>query len=158
MSGSLVPLSRGRQVAVVAGLFYTVFGIVGFAVSGFDGFARTSGDLLVIIEVNPLQNLIHLILGWVLINAGSAGEVESRRAVYVALLVLLALGLAGPTVFEPRPALNVLSVNRASTVIHLATAAAVAVWLAVPGRRADAGGPPVPGDPVSERDASDPAL
>jgi hypothetical protein len=123
------PLSRGRQVATTLGLVYTILGTVGFAVSGFDGFAATRGDTLTIFEVNPLQNLIHLALGWWLVRTGVAGEAPARRASWVAVFVLAALGLAGVLVFPGRPDLNVINTNRAVDIAHLLSAALAAVFV-----------------------------
>lgn len=132
MLSGFAPLSRGRQAAVVIGLVYCVLGTVGFAVSGFDGFAATRGDTLTIFEVNPLQNLIHLTLGWWLVNAGHAGEARGRRAVWVAGTVLGLLGLAGMLLFGRRPELNVINSNLAVDVVHVLTAVVAGLWLVWP--------------------------
>lgn len=135
MLSGFAPLSRGRQVATVLGLVYAILGIVGFAVSGFDGFAAPSGDTLTVFEVNPLQNLIHLALGWWLVNAGFAGDAQGRRAAWAAAAVLLVLGLAGLLVSWTRPEVNVLNTNFAVDIAHLVSAAAAALALSA-GRRA----------------------
>jgi hypothetical protein len=128
------PLTRGRQVATTLGLVYAILGTVGFAVSGFDGFAATRGDTLTIFEVNPLQNLIHLALGWWLVRAGVAGESPGRRASWAAVAVLAALGLAGVLVFGSRPELNVINANQSVNVAHLLSAVLGAVFLLLPSR------------------------
>ncbi len=132
MLSGLAPLSRGRQVATVLGLIYVVLGTVGFAVSGFDGFAAPQGDALTIFTVNPLQNLIHLALGWWLVSAGFTGEAEGRRAAWIAVAVLGLLGLAGVLVFEDRPELNVIHANQAINLAHLLTSAVVGLCLIMP--------------------------
>ena len=132
MLSGFTPLSRGRQVATTLGLVYTILGTVGFAVSGFDGFAATRGDTLTIFEVNPLQNLIHLALGWWLVRAGFAGESTGRRASWVAVFVLAALGLAGVLVFGGRPELNVINANQTVNIAHLLSAALAGVSLLMP--------------------------
>lgn len=39
-------------------------GVAGFAVTGFDGFADPDGELLLgLFEVNPLHNIVHLLIG-----------------------------------------------------------------------------------------------
>ena len=103
-------------MAVVLGLVYAVVGTVGFAVSGLDGFAATRGDRLIIFEVNPLQNLIHLALGWWLVNAGAAGEAAGKRATMAAAAILLSLGVAGLIVFPVRPEMNVINANRSVAI------------------------------------------
>lgn len=138
MLSGFTPLSRGRQVAVVFGLVYTILGTVGFAVSGFDGFAAPRGDTLTIFEVNPLQNLVHLALGWWMVNAGSSGEAAGRRAAWVAAVVVASMGLAGILVFDSRPDLNFFNSNRAVDVAHLVSAAGIALWLGIGPRASDA--------------------
>lgn len=132
MLSGLTPLSRGRQVASVLGLVYTVFGMVGFAVSGFDGFAAPRGDALTIFTVNPLQSLVHLVLGWWLVNAGFAGEAEGRRAAWAAVVVLGLLALAGLLVTNPE--LNLLNTNLAVDLAHGISALGAALWLKAPAR------------------------
>lgn len=119
-------------MATVLGLIYVVLGTVGFAVSGFDGFAAPRGDALTIFTVNPLQNLIHLALGWWLVRAGFTGEAEGRRAAWIAVAVLGLLGLAGVLVFEDRPELNVIHANQAINLAHLLTSAVVGLCLIMP--------------------------
>ena len=135
MLSGFAPLSRGRQVAVVFGLIYTILGTVGFAVSGFDGFAAPRGDTLTIFEVNPLQNLIHLALGWWMVKAGFRGDGPGRRAAWATAFVLGLLGLAGVTFFRADPGLNLINSNPAVDVAHLISAVAIALWLGVPAAR-----------------------
>lgn len=111
------------------GLIYAILGTVGFAVSGFDGFAAPRGDTLTVFEVNPLQNLIHLSLGWWMVNAGFGGDGPGRRAGWVAAVVLALLGLAGVTWFRAEPELNFINSNAAVDVAHLVSAVAIAIWL-----------------------------
>lgn len=116
---------------MVFGLVYTILGTVGFAVSGFDGFAAPRGDFLTVFEVNPLQNLIHLAIGWWMVNAGFRGEVPGRRAAWASALVVGLLGLAGVTVFRSEPGLNFINSNPAVDVAHLVSAVAIALWLSL---------------------------
>ena len=114
---------------MVFGLIYAILGTVGFAVSGFDGFAAPRGDTLTVFEVNPLQNLIHLALGWWMVNAGFRGDGPGRRAGWAAAVVLGLLGLAGVTWFRAEPGLNFINSNAAVDAAHLVSAVAIAVWL-----------------------------
>jgi hypothetical protein len=127
-------------VAVVFGLIYTILGTVGFAVSGFDGFAAPRGDTLTIFEVNPLQNLVHLALGWWMVNAGFRGEGPGLRAGWVAAVVLGLLGLAGVTWFRAEPGLNFINSNAAVDIAHLVSAGTIAGWLGLGAARRE----PVP--------------
>lgn len=44
-------------------LSYTPVGIAGFFLTRFSGFAEPTGELLLGFEVNPLHNIVHLIIG-----------------------------------------------------------------------------------------------
>jgi fucose 4-O-acetylase-like acetyltransferase len=123
------PLTRSQQVATVLGLIYCILGFVGFATASFAGFAEVSNEGLMGFTMNPLQSLIHLALGWFLLNAGYAGGVRARRASRQAAVLLAALGVAGLMLLEGNPGLNVINTNRAVDLLHLATAAAGAVAL-----------------------------
>jgi hypothetical protein len=48
---------------MVFGVVFLLVGIAGFFVTGFDNFAADSKDTLLIFEVNPLHNIVHLLLG-----------------------------------------------------------------------------------------------
>lgn len=117
-------------MASVLGQFYAIVGVVGFAISGFDGFAEPRGDALIFLTVNPLQNLIHLVVGWWLIRKATGPEPGARHAVVAALVVLAALGFMGLIIGDIRPDLNVINANPAVSYMHLLTAAGSALWLA----------------------------
>jgi hypothetical protein len=61
-------MSTTRQpaqwLALAIGVLYLLVGVAGFAVTGFDGFTEPDGDLLLgVFEVNPLHNIVHLLIG-----------------------------------------------------------------------------------------------
>jgi len=107
--------------ALVFGIVYLLVGIVGFAVTGFDNFAgETYDDELIIFAINPLHNVVHILLGAVWIGAaGKHGTARSINLVFgVVLLLVAALGLAG--------ILNFLAIEDAASAdnyLHLATGA-----------------------------------
>jgi hypothetical protein len=111
-----------RRFGQVAGSGYVAVGLLGFAVTGFDGFAATSGPTLFGLEVNPLHNSLHLVLGLALVVSGAKGEHEARTvsmliAAAYGIVGLLGLALVGTDG-------NVLALNPADNALHLATAAA----------------------------------
>ncbi|MGM1062925.1 hypothetical protein [Saccharothrix sp. Mg75] len=63
------------RLAATLGVGYGVLGVLGFVVTGFAGTAGT----LVVLKVDPLQNLIHLLLGWYLLHAAHTGTCHGRR-------------------------------------------------------------------------------
>jgi hypothetical protein len=52
-----------QALALVVGAVYTVVGIAGFFVTGFDDFFAHTGEELLGFEVNPFHNLVHLVIG-----------------------------------------------------------------------------------------------
>ncbi|MFC6090246.1 phospholipase A2 [Saccharothrix lopnurensis] len=85
------------RLAVTLGVGYGVLGVLGFFVTGFAGAAGT----LVVFRVDPLQNLIHLLLGWYLLHTAHAGNCHSRRPwLLTALACVPALLVLRPTAAE----------------------------------------------------------
>lgn len=88
---SLMAPSRGSSLVAVVGTAYVLTAILGFAVTGFDSFARATGERLVLIGVTPLLNTIHLVLGlWLLRLA------PKPATAVIPAIVLVALGVSGP--------------------------------------------------------------
>lgn len=113
--------SVNRIVATVFGAVYVLVGLLGFAVTGGVGFLATEGGLLLgIFQVNPLHNIAHLAIGAALVAAGMAG-IRAARAVNATVgAAYLLLGIAG--FFLAGTALNILALNTADHVLHLASA------------------------------------
>ncbi|GAB3472343.1 phospholipase A2 [Actinophytocola sediminis] len=55
-----------ETVAAGLGLVYGVLGVLGFAVTGLSGWTQTS--TLLGLPIDPMANLIHLLLGWYLVH------------------------------------------------------------------------------------------
>jgi hypothetical protein len=70
-----VESNRGRLAATV-GVLYGALGVLGFVVTGFAGMPG-EGRLLVL-PVDPVQNLIHLLLGWYLVHTARVGTSGHR--------------------------------------------------------------------------------
>lgn len=114
-----------RRFGQVAGTAYVSVGLLGFAVTGFDGFAATTGPLLFGLRVNPLHNSLHMLLGAALVVAAARGEHEARTismltAAAYGIVGLLGLALVGTDG-------NVLALNHPDNALHLATALAATV-------------------------------
>ena len=50
-----------QLLALAIGVIYTLVGIAGFFVTGFDNFASETKETLLGFEINPLHNLVHLV-------------------------------------------------------------------------------------------------
>jgi len=113
-------LHPSQIIALVLGAAYALVGVVGFAVTGFDDFAAgDTGDKLLFFELNPLHNVVHLILG----IAGLAMFRTVLGARYYGWA--LAVGYAAVFVYGLLVAGeadgNILSLNAADNLLHLGT-------------------------------------
>ena len=111
--------SPNRLVAGVFGAVYLLVGLLGFAVTGFSNFAGTEGDTLIVFDVNPLHNIVHLAIGALLLFssksvAAAKGSNTAVGAVYL-LVGILGLFLIGTDA-------NILALNGADNVLHFASA------------------------------------
>lgn len=123
-------MSVNQIFGSVFGAVYVAVGLLGFAVTGTSGFASPDGALLLgIFELNPLHNIVHLAVGAGFL-LGAAGGLGPARMVNTAIgAVYLAVGVLGVAV-PADAAANILALNGADHVLHLATGAlALAVGL-----------------------------
>lgn len=108
-----------QLLALGFGAVYVVVGLVGFAVTGFSGFAEpNTNDKLLFFELNPFHNVGHLLTG--MTGVVLAAKLSTARLYGWILvgshIVLLAAGLIAAN--EDRP-LNFFSFNGADNVLHL---------------------------------------
>ncbi|GAB15999.1 MULTISPECIES: DUF4383 domain-containing protein [Arthrobacter] len=112
--------SPNRLIATVFGAVYLLVGLVGFAVTSGVSFFSTEGANLIIFEVNPLHNVIHLAIGAALLYAG-VKDIQLARTVNTAVgAVYLLVGILG--LFLLSSPLNIIALNGADNVLHLASA------------------------------------
>lgn len=119
-----------QYLALAIGAAYVLAGIAGFFVTGFDGFASPDGDLLLGLEVNPLHNIVHLLIG----GAGLAlwNRLDQTRA--YGWLLAVGYGAAflyGAFVAGSDSPANFLAINAADNGLHIVSALAglaMALW------------------------------
>lgn len=110
-----------QLVGYVFGATFVLLGLLGFTVSGGHDFAgQHGGQLLGIFEVNTLHNIVHLIAGSTLIVAARAGAVMSRKVNTAMGAIYLVVGVLG--LFIGSSAMNLLALNSADNLVHLAEA------------------------------------
>lgn len=106
---------------LVFGAVYLAMGLLGFTVTGFDGFAAGPVDgTLIIFGLNPLHNIVHLVIGgaWLVSSRSHAAARAASVAIGSAFLLVALLGFFG--------ALKFLSIDSAAdpdNFLHLASAA-----------------------------------
>jgi Domain of unknown function (DUF4383) len=122
-----------RRFAQVLGAVYILVGVVGFALTGLGGFASsTPGGTIVLFDVNPLHNVVHLGVG--LAWLASSARVDTARTVSLVIgAVYLLVGVLG-LFLTGNDSLNILALNQADNLLHLGTGA-LALLAALSGRR-----------------------
>lgn len=119
------------------GAVYVLVGLAGFFVTGGVDFAGPQGDELIIFEVNPLHNLVHIAIGGLLIGGAAAGARASRGVNATVGASYLLVGILG--LFMINESWDFLALNQADNVLHFATAiVALALALRPEGARATA--------------------
>jgi hypothetical protein len=118
-----------QLLALAIGAIYTLVGILGFLVTGLEDFAAETDKTLLGFELNPLHNLVHLVIG--LAGLALWRRLDSAR-VYG---WLLAAGYGATFVYGLLAAgnrdINFLSINGADNGLHLVSAIAglaIALW------------------------------
>jgi len=115
-------LGINKIVAFGFGAVYLFVGVVGFFLTGVEGFADPgAAEHLAGFAVNPLHNVVHLVIALALL-------VSSRRTKSARLAnggvgaVYLLVGLLGLFIARPDNAANILAINGFDNVLHLGTA------------------------------------
>ncbi len=106
-----------QKLAIGTGALLTLWGVAGFLVTGFSGFAAESQTWLLGLRVNPLQNVLHLVFGVPLLLSFGNLKALSNVALLVAALLLVTFGL-GMARYDEQ-VVNVLNVNAGSNALHL---------------------------------------
>ena len=118
-----------QLLALAIGAVYTLVGILGFFITGFENFATETNKTLLGFEINPLHNLVHLAIGL----AGLALWRRLDTAKTYGWLLAAGYGLAflyGLFAAGNRD-INFLSLNGADNGLHLVSAVdgiAIALW------------------------------
>ena len=87
--------SLAARFGVALGAFYVALGVLGFFVTGFEGFTQNGPDKLLGVSVNPFHNLVHLGTGAFLVimslqknDAAAEGAVMGVGLFYVTAFVI----------------------------------------------------------------------
>ena len=126
--GTAFHRSPNRIVAALFGAVYLLVGLLGFFWTNgvpFAGPGDGSNAILGIFEVNPLHNVVHLLIGVALVIAGAGTAASAKAANSTVGAAYLLLGVAGFFLSVPdggRSPINFLSLNTADHVLHLASA------------------------------------
>ncbi len=111
--------SPNRLLGTVFGVVYLLVGVAGFAVTSGVDFAGTDGESLIIFDVNPLHNIVHLLIGALLLFASRTVTTAKGANTLVGGVYLL-VGVVGLFLLDSDA--NILALNGADNVLHLASA------------------------------------
>lgn len=114
--------SPNRMLGVIFGAVYILIGLLGFLVTAGVGFFATDGNLLLgIFEVNPFHNVVHLLIGAALLIGGLSSVPAAKATNVTIAAAYLLVGIVG--LFITDTAFNILALNAADHVLHVASAA-----------------------------------
>ncbi|GAB4086018.1 hypothetical protein GCM10028784_26480 [Myceligenerans cantabricum] len=119
-----------QRLALMIAAVYLLVGVLGFLVTGFEGFAEHDHDQTLLgFAVNPLHNIVHLVIGIVgiVLWAGPARARAFGWLLTVGYGAAFAFGLFAVNI----PEINILNINPADNVLHVLSAAAglaIALW------------------------------
>jgi hypothetical protein len=105
--------------ALVFGVVYVAIGLIGFGVTGFDGWVSSAtAEKFLIFPVNPLHNIVHIGVGLLWMVAANRHESARRVNVLIGIVyaVTAAAGFAGILDFLAIP-----SAGSAANWLHLGT-------------------------------------
>jgi hypothetical protein len=112
--------SPNRVIGAVFGTVYLLVGVAGFFVTSGVAFAGTEGKALIIFDVNPLHNVIHLLIGGALLLAATRSVPASKAVNTTVGGVYLLVGVVG--LFLVGSGANIIALNGADNVLHFASA------------------------------------
>ena len=112
--------SVNRLLGYILGVVFLLIGALGFAVTSGVGFADQDGKTLLGFEVNPLHNIVHLLVGVVLLLGASRGVAAARSANIAIGGTYLVVGIIGLFILDSSA--NILALNSADNVLHLGSA------------------------------------
>jgi uncharacterized membrane protein HdeD (DUF308 family) len=111
-----------QQLAAAIGAIYLLVGLLGFAVTGFDDFAEHTGESLLGFHVNPLHNIVHIVIG--ALGLAMSRRLASARTYGWILFAGYALAFLYGLWAVNNPENDFLNINWADNVLHIVSALA----------------------------------
>lgn len=115
----MIRTSPNRVWSLIFGVVYIALGLLGWLVTAGIPFASPTGGMLVIFSVNPLLNIVHLIMGLLLLWAGFHSATAAKGAASGLGGLFLAMAIVG--VFILPFASNILALNVVDNILHFIT-------------------------------------
>lgn len=105
----------------LGGGLLTAIGVLGLAITGLADPLTPRGQHLLFLEVNPAQNVLHLVLGLSMVLGAARSTTTARTSAAVASAALGMLGLVGLALAGPLG--NPLALDVWGNALHLCLAA-----------------------------------
>jgi hypothetical protein len=133
--GLLAPLSLSQEAGFLFGVTFVFVGMLGFAIGvGQYAFHGKEGNKVIkLFSVNALHNIVHLVVGAVLLAGVIGGYFASRVINGLVGLVYLVIGIVGWFVINT--SLNVIALNNWDNVLHMASGLALLAAAGAPAPR-----------------------
>ena len=120
-----------ETLSLAFGAIYLLVGVVGFFITGFSNFVGQDDGTLIVFDINPLHNIVHILIG---VAGLVLGRTLSGARTYGWLLAV-GYGLAFLYgVFAVGQPWDILNLNWADNILHLATAIVGVVIAKMPAR------------------------
>jgi hypothetical protein len=127
-------MSYVKTYATILGWTFVVVAVAGFFLTGFGDFFGVDGETLILFGVNPAHNVIHLILGVTYLIGARASDEGARAVVLVLSSAYLLVGVLGLLLMDTSA--NILAINQADNILHLAVGALGVAVVALTSRKA----------------------
>jgi hypothetical protein len=127
-------MSYVKTYATILGWTFVVVAVAGFFLTGFGDFFGVDGETLILFGVNPAHNVIHLILGVTYLIGARASEAGARAVVLVLSSAYLLVAVLGLLLMDTSA--NILAINQADNILHLAVGVLGVAVVALTGRKA----------------------
>jgi hypothetical protein len=134
-------LQPAQMLAALVGMVFLVAGVVGFARTGFGDFAGHQHVFLLGFAINPLHNLVHVVIGLLglLMSVGSGLARTFGWLVFLAYGAVFVWGLMITGALTTNPvsgAGNPLNLNTADNWLHFGSAVVGLLIAVLPARKA----------------------
>jgi hypothetical protein len=109
-----------EQFGYLGGGLLVALGAIGLAITGLSDPLGPQGRELLVFTVNPAQNLVHIVLGLLMVGGAAGSHVSARTTMLIASAALGTLGLVGLALNSPTG--NPLAINGWGNLLHLGLA------------------------------------
>ena len=118
----------GSALLAVVAVTATLVGVLGFAVGGLHQVFSPTGEDLIVVSVNPFQDIVHITWGMLVMAAAVGTRQRVRTSAGISVIVAAALAAAGPLLRGLGDG-NVLALDTPGDLLHVGLAlVAAAAW------------------------------